>query len=130
MKNKIIKSISKTGYSLFAIIITFIIITLLPVKSTNSKSTEEVTTDISLPTIQCGMCESNISKALDKVKGVKNYSVDLDGKKVTVTYDDSITDISKIEKAITKAGYGANNKKADKKAYNKLNECCKMPEDR
>jgi len=76
------------------------------------------------------MCESNISNALDKVKGVKSYSVNLDGKKVTVTYDDSITNITKIENAITKAGYGANNKKADKKAYEKLDGCCKMPVDR
>ena len=105
---------------------TALIIGLLPVDNLKAKTADEVTVDISLPTIQCGTCEKTIGKALNKVKGVKSYSVDLDGKKVTVTYDDAITTVSKIEKAITKAGYDANTQKADKKAYDKLDECCKV----
>ncbi|HJY63914.1 MAG TPA: heavy metal-associated domain-containing protein [Ignavibacteria bacterium] len=123
---KKIKIISKTGHLLLIVLMTALIIGLLPVDNLKAKTADEITVDITLPTIQCGMCESNISNALDKVKGVKSYSVDLDGKKVTVTSDDAITTVSKIEKAISKAGYGANNKKADKKAYDKLDECCKV----
>ena len=126
MNNKIIKSFSKTGYILLTSLAIALIISSLPVDNVESKTSGEITVDISLPTIQCGKCEYNINTALDRVKGVESYSVDIDGKKVTVTYDDAITTVSKIEKAITKAGYDANNKKADKKAYDKLDECCKV----
>jgi len=131
MNNRIIENLSKDGNILLTALITaLIIIVLFPADNLTSKTISEITVEISLPTIQCGMCESNISKALDKVKGIKSYSVDLDGKKVTVIYDDAVTSVSKIEKAISKAGYDANNTKADKKAYDKLHDCCKMPQDR
>jgi len=109
-----------------ALIVFFLSIVLIPVSSLQSGTTGDVTATVSLPTIQCNMCVTNISDALDKVKGVKDYSVDLEGKKVTVTYDDAVTSVSKIENAISKAGYGANNKKANKKAYDKLDDCCKV----
>lgn len=86
----------------------------------------ENTTEISLPTIQCGMCVRTIEKALNKVDGIINIGVNVENKKATVTYDDTKTDLSKIETAISKAGYDANNLKADEKAYEKLNECCKV----
>jgi periplasmic mercuric ion binding protein len=85
----------------------------------------EKTTEITLPTVQCGMCKRIIEKALNKVDGVINSEIDIESKKVSVTYDDTKTDVLKIERAITKAGYDANNRKADKKAYDKLDECCK-----
>jgi periplasmic mercuric ion binding protein len=126
MHNKNILNLSKAAHTLLNLVIAVFIITMLPANNIKAETTGEVTVDISLPTIQCGMCEQNINKALDKVKGVKSLSVDLEGKKVTVTYDDAVTSVSKIEKAITKAGYDANNQKANKKAYDKLNECCKV----
>ena len=85
---------------------------------------------VSLPTIQCKKCVRNINKALDNVRGVKYYSVDLDSQKVKVTYDHAVATIYMIENAITKAGYDANNRKAKKKAYDKLDDCCKLPKDR
>jgi periplasmic mercuric ion binding protein len=85
---------------------------------------------VSLPTIQCKKCVRNINTALDNVRGVKYYSVDLDSQKVKVTYDHAVATIYMIENAITKAGYDANNRKAKKKAYDKLDDCCKLPKDR
>lgn len=85
---------------------------------------------VSLPTIQCKKCVRNISKALDNVRGVKYYSVDLDSQKVKVTYDHAVATVYMIENAITKSGYDANNRKAKKKAYDKLDDCCKLPKDR
>lgn len=84
------------------------------------------TAEISLPTVQCGMCAKTIEKALNKVDGVTNADVDIENKKATVTYDDSKTSLEQIESAITGAGYGANDKKANQEAYDKLHGCCKM----
>jgi copper chaperone CopZ len=83
------------------------------------------TTEIALPSIVCNSCVAKIEKALKKVDGVIDYTVSLDNKNTSVTYDDSITNLEKIEIAITKAGYDANDKKADRDAFEKLPGCCK-----
>lgn len=85
---------------------------------------------IKIPSAQCETCEGKISKVLKKVKGVKTFEVDIDNKIVHVNFDKEVTDLNKIENAITAAGYDANNKKADPNAYAKLDDCCKKPEDR
>jgi copper chaperone CopZ len=85
---------------------------------------------IKIPTAQCETCKENITKALKKVNGVKTFEVDIDNKIVHINFDKEITDLNKIENAITSAGYDANNKKANPDAYSKLDDCCKKPEDR
>jgi copper chaperone CopZ len=85
---------------------------------------------IKIPSAQCDICKETISKAIKKVNGVKTFDVDIDNKIVNVNFDKDLTDLNKIEKAITSAGYDANNKKADPDAYSKLDDCCKKPEDR
>ncbi len=70
-----------------------------------------------------------IEKALKSLDGVKSAQVDLKRKVVAVEFMTSKLDLGKIETAITKAGYAANDKKADPEAYEKLDECCKLPED-
>lgn len=85
---------------------------------------------IKIPTAQCDVCKENITKALKKNSGIKSFSVDIDKKVVHVNFNKNMTDLSKIETAITLAGYDANNRKADKDAYSKLDDCCKKPEDR
>lgn len=91
---------------------------------------ENRTVEISLPTIQCGMCKKTIEKVVKKVEGVTKISVNMESKIATVTFDDTVTSITAIENAINKAGYDANEKKADKNAYDKLDECCKIPSDK
>ena len=79
---------------------------------------------------QCETCKANIEKALSFTKGVKGANLDVDTKVVTVEYDPSKTTVEKIRLAISKAGYDADDVKADPKAYAKLKECCKKPEDK
>ncbi len=55
--------------------------------------------------MSCSHCENRIKKALGEMKGVFNVSVDLEGKKVTVAYESSITDIREITDAIVEQGY-------------------------
>ena len=82
-------------------------------------------TIIALGSVVCGQCVTRVENALKKVDGVIDVTVDLDSKQARVTYDNSITSLDKLENAITKAGYDANDKKADRKAYNRLPGCCK-----
>jgi copper chaperone CopZ len=83
------------------------------------------TTVVKVPTIVCNSCVNTITKALKKVDGVRTTKIDLEKKIATVTYVSTKTSLSKIEKAIAKAGYDANNTKRDPAAYEKLDACCK-----
>lgn len=85
---------------------------------------------VKIPSAQCDVCKENITRALKKAGGIKSFNVDIDKKTVHVNFNKDVTDLSKIEKAITLAGYDANDRKADKDAYSKLDDCCKKPEDR
>jgi copper chaperone CopZ len=94
----------------------------------NDANTEH--TMIKLPTMQCKICKKNIENAVKKVPGVISVNVDVEDKIAHINYDKSKTDLSKIELAITMAGYDANDKKADPSAYENLDDCCKLPKDR
>lgn len=82
--------------------------------------------EISVPTVQCSMCKKNIQNALKKIDGIHTVNIDVKLKKCLVDFDKSKTDLSKIEGAIVAAGYQANDKPADKNAYDKLDDCCKV----
>jgi copper chaperone CopZ len=98
--------------------------------SKSGKDDKIIQTTIRIPTAQCDICKENITYALKRVKGIQTLNVDVDSKIVKVSFDNSVTTLNKIERAITSAGYDANNKKADPDAYNKLENCCKLPKDR
>ena len=91
-----------------------------------SSQTEASVAEIKLPTVQCGMCTSTVSKALKKVDGVVEVDVDLEKKTARVTYMSERVSVTKLEQAVAKAGYGANDTKADPDAYAKLAGCCKV----
>ena len=91
----------------------------------DNKNVEQ--TMIKIPSAQCETCEKNLNNALKKVAGIEKYKVDIEGKVIHVNYDRNVTTISKIENAITSAGYDANDKKANPEAYDKLDNCCKKP---
>ncbi len=80
---------------------------------------------IAAKTMVCGMCEGNVEKAVYAVEGVKSVEVDLKGKLVTVKFSPAQTNLQTIERAITDAGYNANDKIRDPAGYEKLDACCK-----
>ena len=82
--------------------------------------------NISLPTIMCGMCETNIIDAFSETAGIIKVDVDLEKKSGKIYFDSDRVSISQIEKQISSAGYQANNVAADKSAYDKLPRCCKV----
>ena len=95
-------------------------------KSVDDK--QQAIINVHLPSIQCGMCENNIKKGLYKVKGVNSVTVDLDAKMGEVIFNPEKINQNEIEKSIAGLGYWANKTPASKKAYEKLDGCCQMPE--
>ena len=91
-----------------------------------SSQTEASLTEIKLPSVQCEACALKITTALKKEAGVKEVNVDLEKKLAKFSYVKAETDPGKLEIAITKAGYDANSRKADQKAYDGLPGCCKV----
>jgi periplasmic mercuric ion binding protein len=79
---------------------------------------------------QCSMCKETIERALAFEKGVVKSNLDLETHTVKVTYKNGKTDADQIRKAISLAGYDADDVPADPKSYAKLSDCCKKPDDR
>lgn len=87
-------------------------------------------TMLKLPTVQCDICKETIEHGLTGINGILSVSVDIENKMGHINYDSSRTDLPKIEALIASLGYQANETAADSVAYNKLPNCCKLPEDR
>jgi copper chaperone CopZ len=73
----------------------------------------------------CSMCKTTIEKYLSFEKGIKKSSLDVDSKILTVIYNPQKTTPEKIRLAVSKSGYDADEVKANEKAYNNLDDCCK-----
>jgi len=84
------------------------------------------TASIKVESAQCGTCATAITKALKGVEGVEKAEVDIKTKTASITFLPAKTSLASLEDAITKVGYTANDKKADPKAYEKLDDCCKV----
>ncbi len=104
------------------------IITLLPGLIIFAQKEPKFDTIKIKTTAQCEMCKDRIEEALAFTKGVKSSYIDLESKYLTVIYKPSKTDYHIICSVVSKSGYQADTVKADKKAYDKLPACCKLPE--
>ena len=57
--------------------------------------------------LHCGSCASKIEKGLKKTDGVINSKANVETKVVTIRYDESVTDATKLTKRISDLGYNA-----------------------
>ncbi len=73
----------------------------------------------------CGMCKARIERNLAFEKGVKEATLDVETKVVTIRYNAAKTDVTKLKANIAKTGYDAEEVAADPKGYDKLPSCCK-----
>ena len=73
---------------------------------------------------KCDMCESRIEKAAKSVDGVSSAEWNKKTKILEVTFDDSKTDVKKVETAIAAVGHDTELVKATDEAYNNLPSCC------
>lgn len=79
--------------------------------------------------MDCISCQKKIEKNIAFEKGVKDLDVQLAENTVTVTYDDSKTDIAKLQKGFKKIGYDAVEIKAKTCCDGKADAaCCKSKE--
>ena len=67
------------------------------------------TKEISIPIsgMTCAACAKAVERAVGKLEGVENVSVNFATEKANVKYNPKLTRISEIKQAITKAGYKA-----------------------
>lgn len=63
------------------------------------------TVTLSVPTMDCPVCPITVKKALLKVAGVSQASVDFDKRQATVTFDDAKTSIETVTQSTKDAGY-------------------------
>jgi copper chaperone CopZ len=73
----------------------------------------------------CGMCEKRIEKAVSAVEGVSKADWNKETKKLELTFDDTKTNLDKIEVAVAKVGHDTPNHKASTAVYDELPGCCK-----
>jgi len=72
----------------------------------------------------CDMCKARIEKAAKAVDGVTSVNWDKETKMMNLAFDDSKTDVHKVEMAIANAGHDTEMHKATDEAYDKLPGCC------
>ncbi len=72
----------------------------------------------------CDMCKARIEKAAKAVDGVAMVNWDKKTKMMDLAFDDSKTDVHKVEMAIANAGHDTEMHKATDEAYSKLPGCC------
>jgi len=70
------------------------------------------------------MCESRIEKTAKAVEGISKADWNKETKQLEVTFDDTKTNLDKIEVSVAKAGHDTPKHKASKEVYNKLPDCC------
>jgi mercuric ion binding protein len=104
------------------LLLTVTMLLLAPACAQSGKKTARITIKSS---VVCGQCQERVESGLAFEKGVRDISVDLDKKEVTVTYNPEKTTPAAIRKALSKLGYDADEVKADPKAYEQLPYCCK-----
>jgi len=72
----------------------------------------------------CDMCKARIEKAI-KSEGATSADWNKNTKILSVTFDPSKTNVNSFSKKLASVGHDTEKYKADDKAYNALDECCK-----
>ena len=63
------------------------------------------TVTLSVPTMDCPVCPITVKKALTRVPGVAQASVDFDKRQASVSFDDAQTSVEALTQATRNAGY-------------------------
>ncbi|TXK44464.1 heavy-metal-associated domain-containing protein [Pontibacter qinzhouensis] len=110
--------------NLKAIFFAFTMFMLSTAVQAQSQKKGEETVQIKTSAV-CSMCKKTLEKAMAYEKGVKSSSLDVKSKMFTVVYDSKKTNPENIIKAVNATGYDADDKPAQERAYNRLDDCCK-----
>lgn len=66
---------------------------------------KQATANIKLPRMDCASCAVVVKQALMKTTGVKETSIDVDKRVVTVVYEDSQVTLPQLHQTIEKTGF-------------------------
>jgi len=66
---------------------------------------DEQSVVLSVPGMKCPACPITVMVAIKRVKGVKSVNVSLENKRAEVSYDDQLTNISKLQVATKNVGF-------------------------
>ncbi|MBL7994020.1 cation transporter [bacterium] len=83
---------------------------------------------VKIPTSICGQCANTIKTAVMKLDGIKSVDVNTETKLAMIEFIPASVKVTEIEDAIVMSGYGANEKAANKEAFDKLPDCCRKEE--
>ena len=76
-------------------------------KNTDSGPVSRV--EVSISGMDCAACEQTIQTKVAKLDGIKSVKASFDKGKAFIDYTSSVSDIAKIRKAITEAGFMVTN---------------------
>ncbi len=82
-------------------------IVVLAAGSLDAATSGEETVSFNVEKMTCATCPIAVRKAMERVEGVKEVTVDFDSKTAIVRYDASMTDASDIGAASTNVGFPA-----------------------
>ncbi len=63
------------------------------------------TATLNVPDISCQHCERTVRNALTPLDGVRDVRVDIPGKRVRVTYDESVVTVEAFKQALLREDY-------------------------
>lgn len=90
--------------------------------------TQEVTIKVGFECdhfVECETGQTRLEKHLMYTKGIQDIKWNAEASTVILKFNSKKTDVRQIREAIAKAGYAADDVKADLKGYAKLDPCCR-----
>ena len=90
--------------SILILIATFSLVSLNTEAQTSTNNAKYESFDLKVG-MTCNACKVNVEKCLAYEKGVKNFDIDLETKKVSIKYNPKKTDKETIKKSVAKLGY-------------------------
>jgi periplasmic mercuric ion binding protein len=109
---------------LFLVIAIFLTVGANASAQTTPKATVQQKTETFKVWGNCDMCKARIEKAV-KADGASNADWDKNTKILKVTFDPSKTSVESFSKKLASVGHDTEKYKADDKAYDALDNCCK-----
>jgi copper chaperone CopZ len=109
---------------LFLLIIMIAIISGTVTAQTTSGSSGNQKTETFKVWGNCNMCKTRIEKAV-KADGVSSADWSTKTKILTVTFDPAKTSVDSFSKKLASVGHDTEKYRADDKAYDALDSCCK-----
>ena len=101
------------------------IITLVMFAAAAFTQNKKIDTVRIMTSAMCTQCKERIESGLAYEKGVKDVSLDVETKVLTIRYNTKATSPADLRKRVSKLGYDADTIPANQAAYEKLPACCK-----